>query len=233
MPPLVDYFIPCYQRPEYTSACVDSLLTNTLYPAVTFHFVDDGSNDRTSRIMLKAAREDHRVRCYIHTENCGLHARIQEFWLSAVADFIGKLDNDCRVSRGWLTRLMEIFAENPELELLSPTTDTGHEAHHFGQCLDKSYLKATDMGGLWLMKKASVLSRLSLDQPRAHPQGGIAGAWETMAHLRRNGVVMGWAPDVVVEHVGHHGGQHPDHIKSEAHAAYSQQVGRPIWWRPQ
>ena len=238
--PNVAVLVPCYKRPEYTAMCIDALFERTRYPHVLFVLVDDGSKDNTPCLLnaMKARYQGTGTgtgrgadAVWKHTENYGLHATVVEFWRfvkdHGEIDIAGKIDYAIEVFGGWLTRMVEIFDACPELMILSPTTREAKEAEMFGVDVGQPYMQATNLGGLWVMRR-SVIEGLNFDAFGGGVKG-VHGSWPFIQHLR-NRHVTGWAPDVVVEHVGDFSGSHPLHIKTQSHADYSQEVGRGVAW---
>lgn len=233
----VAILVPCYRRPEYTRKCLDSLLANTweTYPfPVRFHLVDDGSNDGTNKILTEhPIHEKYCARVYTHPEPWGLRRTILEFF-KEISDtnfrFISKVDNDCTVPPDWLMRIVKTFDAHPELDIASPNVYPSHAAFTYGKKVEGlQYMPTKIIGGVWTMKHDLIRDMVFED----YPADGIGGAISILRQIRiEKGPIMGWLPEITFQDIGHHSGDHPDHIKTQEHFIYSQEVGRPVAWTP-
>ena len=70
--PKISVIVPVYKVERYLSACLDSLMAQTM-KEVEFILVDDGSPDQCGAVCEEYAAKDPRFRVY-HTENHGLSA---------------------------------------------------------------------------------------------------------------------------------------------------------------
>lgn len=233
MPPKVLVFLPCYKRPEYTQKCIAALEAAQSYgDNVCFYLVDDGSGDGTHEI-LEAARFKHKM-VHRNDHNEGLRNTIIKFFHAASepsigVDYIVKLDNDCLVPANWLTNLLNLL-DKGQAEIISPNVLPSNAAMKYGSAerpgapgLRPSKL----VGGLWAMP-VSLLEGIFFEPLSS---GGIKGAW----HLLNQIIVekeprIAWASEVAVQDIGHWTGEHPEHVKSQAHLDYSVEVGRKVAW---
>lgn len=69
---MISFIIPVYNGEKYLSACLDSILTQENCE-IELILIDDGSKDRTGRIMEEYAAKDGRIR-FIRQENAGVSA---------------------------------------------------------------------------------------------------------------------------------------------------------------
>jgi len=226
----VEVLVPCYKRVEYTRRYLPPLIENTRYPDVHFRLVDDGSQDGTAEFLQSLAEQHDNVKADAFQVNFGLRWRILEFWDSSDAPILAKMDNDCEVPEGWLTKLVETLEACPELGIVSPVIHTVWidgdtlmaPQGKIGFNRGRKYWEALTIGGLWCMKRSV------LESPSDFVKGkddGITGAHELIKALQSQGVVMGWLPEVVVQHVGYHKGTHGDYIDSPEHREYNRRRG--------
>lgn len=117
------------------------------------------------------------------------------------------------------------------VDILSPNTSETQAAFRYGR--DDTYgfgfRPSEAVGGLWTMK-TSVLGGIYFEETDTH---GIRGAFSLLHQiikLAEPKPVVGWTEKVTFEDIGYWGGTHEQHIKTEAHKRYSNQVGRPISW---
>lgn len=86
---MVSVVIPTYNRADYISRAVDSVLTQT-YKNVEIIVVDDGSTDNTKHILKHYMDKIH----YIHQENSGVEAARNAGIRSSSGRWIAFLDSD-------------------------------------------------------------------------------------------------------------------------------------------
>lgn len=220
--------LPAYKRPEYTQKCVRALEDAQEYPETLFMLVDDGSNDATAEIFVKSELPKNVV---IHYENRGLRNVLIDFieWVR-LGDFelLGVIGNDCVVPKDWLTTIERHFRITTA-DILSPNVFPSNAAFKFGKedTEGLGYRPSKIVGGLWYMRR-DMIEGISFDRFEVR---GIKGAFNILDRIIiEKDPKIGWVTDVVVQDLGHWSGQHPEHIKSEPHRQYYEEVGRRIVW---
>lgn len=222
--------VPCYKRPEYTAKCIRALEEAQEYPGCIFYLVDDGSNDGTVDI-LESSKLNKFIK--VNPEPAGLRNVIIDFfdWCKDQPfDFLSKMDNDSMVPERWLNEILSVFAAT-DVDILSPNVVPSNAAYSYGEADPKCplYRPSRFVGGLWTMKAALVKDMFF----ERIPICGVRGAFQILKQIiLYNNPKIGWLPQVTVQDVGHWSGNHPDHIKSKAHAEYSCEVGRDFAWTP-
>lgn len=143
-------------------------------------------------------------------------------------EFIGKMDNDCCVPKNWLNDIIKVFQET-DVDILSPNVFPSNAAFKYGkEVKGLPYMPAEIVGGLWFMK-ASLIEDIYFEK---HETNGLIGAIPILRQIvDQKEPKIGWVPNVVVQDIGHWGGEHPEHIKSREHEEYSLEVGRNIAWK--
>lgn len=226
----VEVILPCYKRPEYTEKCIRALEKVHTTPSTRFWLWDDCSEDGTLDI-LKSANLNKLI--ISNKVNKGLRHVLIDFFndyrlRNCGVDFIAKVDNDCIVPENWLFDILEVF-DRSDPDILSPNVLPSNAAFKFGEddVENKGFRPSKTVGGLWVIK-SKMIEDIQFEQ---HDILGIRGAYNLLYQIIINkDPVIGWVPSVTVQDVGHWTGFHPDHIKSQAHAEYSQEVGRGISW---
>lgn len=221
----VAVLVPCFKRPEYTKMCVDALEVAQGYSDAHFFLVDDGSNDGTEEILRKARLP---ATVIVHNECQGLRNTIIDFFERVSEEgytHFAKMDNDCIVPKNWLKNLIEAMALT-DMDIVSPNVSPSNAAFVHGR--DGDIVRPSEIvGGLWCMR-ASVIDGINFERFKPN---GISGAFNILKQIALESEArIAWVPSVTVGDIGHWSGQHPDHIKSEAHQEYSAIVGRPISW---
>lgn len=221
-------FIPAYKRPEYTEMCLESIKNSQEYPDTIFYFLDDGFN---KEVFNKYKRPGD-----ILQENespMGLRNGIIDFidWVKTTnIDIISKVDNDCLVPKNWFNDLVGILTKT-DVDILSPNVSESQAAFKYGKddTYELGYRPSSFVGGLWTMHTKWVKD---IFFERADTKG-IRGAFALLHQiivLNETRPNIGWTDKVTFDDVGHWGGTHQQHIKSEEHAMYSTEVGRPVGW---
>lgn len=90
--PLVSVIIPVYNASRYLSACVESLMTQTISDA-EFIFIDDGSTDCSIEILQYYAKLDHRIQVWSQINGYAAAARNNGL-CHAIGKYITFLDSD-------------------------------------------------------------------------------------------------------------------------------------------
>ncbi|MFU8878595.1 MAG: glycosyltransferase, partial [Wenzhouxiangellaceae bacterium] len=106
----VSVIVPVYNQLHYTSACLESLLaaeTRVLFEVIV---VDDCSSDDT-RAWLKQCTGIRHVR---NRSNLGFIGSCNRGAKKAAGQWLVFLNNDTRVTDGWLDALINTFAEYPD-----------------------------------------------------------------------------------------------------------------------
>lgn len=221
-------FLSCYKRPEYTAICLERLAQAGPYVNTQFYLVDDGSQDGTYEFMKKFPLPSIVVK---HEESWGLRNTIIEFFehvREVCPDYISKIDNDCLVPQGWLDDLIDVMDE-AGADIISPNVSETNAAYKYGKMKYKrgAFIPSEIVGGVWTMRP-EILSGLIFEKTGT---SGIRGAFNIINQIcAAKDPVIGWTDTVTFEDVGHLGGTHPLHIKSDEHRIYSAEVGRAIQW---
>lgn len=97
--------IPCYNAEKTISACVNSVLKQTVKPDEIL-VIDDGSTDRTSSIVGKLP-----IRLISHNKNKGIGAARNTGLNFAKGSIVAFLDSDCIMSKDCLKFFKEDFKD--------------------------------------------------------------------------------------------------------------------------
>jgi succinoglycan biosynthesis protein ExoO len=102
---LVSVILPAYNAEKYIGEAIESVLKQT-YPYFEFIVVDDGSQDRTAKIVKSF--KDERLRLIRHKDNMGVSVARNTALDSAEGNWIALLNADDKWLRERLEKLMEI-----------------------------------------------------------------------------------------------------------------------------
>lgn len=125
---------------EVTRQCLQSVLTNTLYPNLEVIVVDNGSTDGTPDYLRELSAAHSSVRIILNPGNRGFAAANNQGLAAARGEYLVLLNNDTVVPPGWLTRLIR-HLERPEIGLVNAVTNfSGNESR-----VDVPYTDISDM----------------------------------------------------------------------------------------
>lgn len=196
-----------------------------MYENTLFYLVDDGSHDGTDLILKASSLNSHVV---VNRSNEGLRQVLIDFFkFSRKFKTVMKVDNDCVVPSNWFNDMQRIL-NTSEVDILSPNVYPSDAAHKYGKSIaGLDYIPSKIVGGLWCMR-TSLYKDIDFESIDTF---GIKGAFNLLSQIIIEAdAKVGWVPTVVFQDIGHHSGNHPDHIKSEDHLNYSIEVGRPVSW---
>ncbi|HEX8521008.1 MAG TPA: glycosyltransferase family 2 protein [Tepidisphaeraceae bacterium] len=108
----VSVLMPVYNAAAFVQQAVESILAQT-YRDFEFIIVDDGSTDRTSRILKKLASRDPRIHL-IHQSNAGIVAALNNGLQHCAGDLIARMDADDVSMPQRFERQVEYLDAHPE-----------------------------------------------------------------------------------------------------------------------
>ncbi|MTJ91439.1 MAG: glycosyltransferase [Desulfovibrio sp.] len=131
---LVSVIIPSYNYAAFLPQAVASVLAQRASGLeVEVIVVDDGSTDDTAEVV-RGMGDDVR---YIYQENQGLSAARNAGLRAAQGEFVAFLDADDLQAKGMLASQLQVFAAQPELDIV------------ICRCVDFSGSTVTQIEGLW------------------------------------------------------------------------------------
>ncbi|MGF1461151.1 MAG: glycosyltransferase family 2 protein [Leptolyngbyaceae cyanobacterium] len=110
----ISAIICTHNRDEYLGAAIDSLLDQdfTDYEVIV---VDNASTDSTKAVV--EARSPHPRLRYIYESTLGLSAARNAGAQAAEGEILAYLDDDAEASHGWLTALVSIYEQDPQVAI--------------------------------------------------------------------------------------------------------------------
>ncbi len=105
----ISVVVPTRNRPDHAAACARELLACGGFDQVVF--VDQSDDEKTEAVLTSLG--DSRVRCIrssLRGATNGRNVGIE----SSKGDIIAFTDDDCRVPRDWIARILDIFGSDPE-----------------------------------------------------------------------------------------------------------------------
>lgn len=123
----VSVIIPVYNAKYFLSACIESLLNQTL-AVCEFIFVDDGSTDNSAEIIREYQKNDNRI-ILISQINKGISKARNSGIAIAKGEYIGFLDNDDFVKNDMFASLYET-AKKDDLDIVISKTILGRDGKY-------------------------------------------------------------------------------------------------------
>lgn len=111
---LVSVIIPTYNRSQFVTEAIESVLAQT-YPHIELIIVNDGSTDDTKERLLPYM--DRIV--YIEKENGGISSAVNAGLKVANGKYIARLDDDDLFMPEKTEKQLKMFEENPEAGLVT------------------------------------------------------------------------------------------------------------------
>ncbi|MBT2709483.1 glycosyltransferase [Pseudomonas sp. ISL-84] len=124
----VSVVIPVYNAEKYLPSCIESLLTQTL-DLCEFIFINDGSIDKSKKIIEEYAKADSRI-LLINQANHGVSAARNKGLNAASGEYIGFVDADDYVKQDMFETLYK-SAENNNCDVVLCNFESEMEGHKF------------------------------------------------------------------------------------------------------
>jgi GT2 family glycosyltransferase/SAM-dependent methyltransferase len=141
---------------DYTRLCLASIRSRTDEPYEVI-VVDNGSTDGTVEYL----RNMEGVRLIANAENRGFPAAVNQGIRVARGDYILLLNNDCIVTTGWLSRLLDAVNCAPEVGLAGPCSNRVSGE----QQIPAGYDQLSDLDGFaWEWTKSHAGQRVATDR---------------------------------------------------------------------
>lgn len=105
MEDLVSIIIPVYNKEEYISKCMESVLAQT-YETLEIVVINDGSTDRSSQLIMDFIKKDKRIKFFSQV-NAGVGVARNKGILNATGKYILFLDADDILSKNYVENLMK------------------------------------------------------------------------------------------------------------------------------
>ena len=112
--PKVHILFLTFNRLSYTRKTLPALLESADTNSCQICIVDNGSTDGTVEYLQKLIHPQIE-RVIYNRKNEGLVKPTKKFWKDSKAEFIGKIDNDILVPKGWIEKLVYSHQKIPQL----------------------------------------------------------------------------------------------------------------------
>jgi len=115
--PRVSLIMPVYNGQTYLAAAIESILSQSL-ENFELICVDDGSSDRSPRLLAQAAARDRRVRVITQERNQGLPAALNRGFAEAIGHFHSWTSDDNILRPEMLQTLVEALERHPDCDIV-------------------------------------------------------------------------------------------------------------------
>lgn len=124
--PLVSVVMTVYNAADYLSEALDSLVFQT-YPNLEFVIVDDGSTDKSWKIIQKYSRLDPRFKIFQLKKNSGCSVASNYAFTRCKGKYIARLDADDIAYPNRFTLQTNYMEANPQVVMLGGQCDIINE----------------------------------------------------------------------------------------------------------
>lgn len=213
--PLISVVVCTYNRAELLSGCLRSLEHQTvgkeLYEVI---IVDNNSTDATQTIARRFGQENSNFRVVVESRQGVARAR-NRGWREARSGFVAYIDDDARAKPEWCARIMEFIRKRPDVAgfggpyLSCYFTDKPkwYKDEYGSWSLpggERPMRQGEFVRGTNMVFRRDVLPEVGgFDETLGHVGENIAYGEEPNLHARliKNGEVIYYCPDIVVEHL--------------------------------
>ncbi len=127
--PLVSVLMAVYNSERYVTQAVESILRQTCQDFELI-IIDDGSTDRTLKILKTYAASDSRIHLF-NQENCGIVKTRNQLLKHATGEFIAVMDADDIATPTRLEHQVEFLRQHPNVVCVGGAQDWVDEAGRF------------------------------------------------------------------------------------------------------
>jgi glycosyltransferase involved in cell wall biosynthesis len=124
--PTISVLMPVYNAQRYLAEAVESILNQT-FEDFEFLIIDDGSTDRSRKILERYAAQDPRI-VLISRPNAGFVATLNELLSKAKGELIARMDADDISLSDRFARQVEFLRQNPDVVCVGGAQDWIDEA---------------------------------------------------------------------------------------------------------
>lgn len=114
---LVDILFITYNRLNYTKETLPALLSCSDKTSFRVTVVDNASTDGTVE-YLKELKHENLREIIFNSKNTGLVKPTKSFWKRSNATYVGKIDNDILVEKGWIEPFLEAHQKVENLGII-------------------------------------------------------------------------------------------------------------------
>ncbi|MBF2072891.1 MAG: glycosyltransferase [Synechococcales cyanobacterium C42_A2020_086] len=128
-PPTISVLMPVYNAQRYVAQAVESIL-NQSFGDFEFLIIDDGSTDRSLKILQRYANQDPRIRL-ISRPNTGYVKALNELLALAQGEFLARMDADDVAMPNRFAQQVKFLRQHPEVLCVGGAQDWIDDAGRF------------------------------------------------------------------------------------------------------
>lgn len=117
--PTVSILIPTYNREIFLPRFLDNMLAQT-YRDFEIVFIDDGSTDKTEKILSDYQKKDKRIRIIQNEKNLGLIGAGNRGLEAVRGKYIARIDDDELAYPTWIEDSLNFLEKNPSVDVVYP-----------------------------------------------------------------------------------------------------------------
>lgn len=159
--PAISVLMPVYNAERYVAEAVESILGQT-FGDFEFLITDDGSTDRSLKILKHYAAKDARIRL-ISRPNTGYVKALNEMLTEAKGEFIARMDADDMALPDRLAHQVEFLRTNPEVVCVGGFQDwideAGRVLFHYQDATQDSEIQQRLLAGCTAINHPSAMIR--------------------------------------------------------------------------
>ncbi len=115
--PLISVIMPTYNRAHLLPQAINSILNQT-YKNFEFIIINDGSSDKTQKVLKEYQKKDHRIILLSNDENKGIVTSLNKGLEIAKGKYIARMDDDDISLPRRLERQVYFLEANPDITVL-------------------------------------------------------------------------------------------------------------------
>ena len=196
--PSVHVLFLTFNRLYYTEITLPALLESSENASYKIRIVDNGSTDGTVEYLKKLSHPQIE-RVIYNRKNEGLVKPTKNFWKESKAEFIGKIDNDILVPKGWIEKLVDAHKKIPDLGVAGLCHFRKEDFNKVSvsqkvEEINGVYIRRQPwIGGNYIMKRSTVLQHREYRQSRKLFQNRILyGFNKFQKKLSEKGYIHGY-----------------------------------------
>ena len=157
----VSILLPAYNAEQTIAEAIDSLRAQT-YAGIEIIVVDDGSEDRTSRILEEASGYDPRIRA-ISIPQSGLIGALNVGLAECRGEYVARFDADDRAISTRIEKQVAFLDQNPEIDVV------GSKIHCFPDELVGEGFRVYETWINSLITSEDIAREIFIESPLVHP----------------------------------------------------------------
>lgn len=195
--------IVTHNRLDYTKKCLESVFKDNV-SEFDLYIWDNASSDGTKE-YLNELKDPRLKEIYFSEVNLGPTAAMNYFWKRSNTELVGKLDNDCLISPGWINILSQAHRD---IERLGAVACWHFKKNDFDEKAAYKLGKIQKFNGHlifrhpWVCGSGFIMKRKTYEKYGEWKIGVNVGTTEYFLKMALGGEINGWYyPFILQEHM--------------------------------